>query len=245
MRFLILLLSLVAAAPLFGATPFLRLGTGLEHGAATTVHDRDCASATPPALFGCVAGNDGRALGARGDSGKGIAWEVGAGVEWTRASRVELALARRGDLDLDAEANFIGVHGRQPVDARIRSTSALLIASHNLGDHFFISAGAGAARNEIGTTQYGFPGIAADAVTIMPGGTTTGFAWTASAGITLPLSERLALDVGVRYTDLGAVRSEDGEATILRPNRTLTLNIAGTEADLATSGLTVSMRWRR
>lgn len=241
---LLVLLSCLAVIPAFGASPYVRLGTGFAHGLETVVRDRDCSATAPPALFGCVSGNDGTALGARGDFGRTPVLDAAAGIEVTPSTRVELALTHGEDFELDAAANFIGVAGLQPVDAHVRSTSAFVVASRDLGAHFFVSAGAGVARNAIGASSYRFPAIAADAVTIMPGGTNVGFAWMAAAGITFPLSDRFALDVGVRYADLGEVRTDDGQATIIRPNRHLTLDIAGTESELQTSGVSVSLRWR-
>jgi opacity protein-like surface antigen len=238
---LIVLFPLVAsAAPLF-----IRGSLGFERTEGVHVRDVDCSSTEPPALFGCVAGNDGRALGAYGDFGRGPVFELAVGRSYPRA-RLELALAHR-QLDLDAEANFLGVTGEQPVRGDLRSSAASLNAAIDLAQwrvRPFVVAGAGVARNEIGTVRYEFPGISPDAVTALRGGTRTNFAWSAGAGAAIELSEALALDVVWRWNDLGEVRTEAGRAMIVRPNRELEIDIAGTRADLQSSGVSVSLRWR-
>jgi opacity protein-like surface antigen len=252
-RALALLLSLAvavaAAGPASAAPLYLRLGAGYEGSADTTVLDRDCVSTEPPALFGCVDGPDGRRLAARGDFGETEAFDLGVGWELSPRLRAELALVSRPGLGLDAEANFLDVTEAQPVSADAESLAGIVVLSYELGPPSwrarpFVAAGAGAARNEIGPITYAFPGIGREAVTITRGGSHTDFAWTASAGLAIPVGERLAVDLAIRYSDLGEVRTDDGEATIVRPNRTFSLDIAGTRADLETLGAGVSLRYR-
>jgi opacity protein-like surface antigen len=135
------------------------------------------------------------------------------------------------------------------VSAGAESLAGLVVLCYELGPPSwrarpFIAAGAGASRNEIEEVTYAFPGIGREAVTITRGGSHTDFAWTASAGLAIPVGERLAVDLAIRYSDLGEVRTDDGEATIVRPNRTFSLDIAGTRADLETLGAGVSVRYR-
>lgn len=244
---LVLVLSaLDASAEL---APYVRFAAGVEWSDDTVVRDRDCSSTTPPALFGCVEGNDGRAIGARGDFGRTPVWELGAGLELTPRLRAEIAVARRDALELDAEANFVGVNGSQPVSADASSQSAMIAVAYDLADPALrvrpvVSVGAGLSRNEMGRATYAFPGIAPDAVTILAGGSDTAFAWTASTGVAIDLSSTLTLDVALRYSDLGEITTEHGEATIVRPNRTLTLDIAGVRAPLDTLGVVMALRWR-
>lgn len=228
-------IALFAALPAFAASPFLRAGVGLDRAGDTTVRDRDCTATAPPALFGC-------GIDARGDFGRTATWHAGAGYE-RNATRVELSITHRPDLELDAQATFLGVSEDQPVNARVRSTSAMITTARRFG-WFFVEAGAGVARNTIDRTRYAFPSIAPDAVTITEGGTHHAFAWSAGAGVTVPVSTRLFVDLAVTHTRLGDIETDPGTATIVRPNRTFTLDIAGTRAKLATTGLTASLRWR-
>ena len=108
----------------------------------------------------------------------------------------------------------------------------------------FVTAGAGVARNEIDAITFAFPGIAPDAVTVIRGGRKTQLAWLAGAGLTIALSNRLDVDLGIRYSDLGAIVTEAGAATIVRPRGTTVLDIAGIEGDLETLGVNVALRYR-
>lgn len=250
MRTLISLVLLFLAAPsAIAATPFLRLGVGMERSRSVTIADVDCGATNPPALFGCGNGIDDRPFGARGDFGEAEVWELAAGVELNRDARVELAVARRDGFALDAEANFTGVAGAQPVSAEARSDSAMVIASVAVGSSGwrvrpFVGAGVGVARNKVGAIEYAFPGVDPNAVTITGGGEQLDFAWTAAAGASFSLTEHLALDLTLRYTDLGELRTEAGPATIIRPTRELTIDIAGTRTQLETLGVGVGVRWR-
>jgi opacity protein-like surface antigen len=247
LRSLVLPFLCLIATPLFAASPYLRLGGGFERSAKTILRDRDCSSTQPPALFGCVAGSDGRSLAARGDFGDSMMWNVAAGVQRGRG-RVELELARRSGVDFDAHANFVGVTGAQPVRAEGRSTSLFAVAALDLAPAAarvrpFVAAGVGAARNETGAIVFTFPSIAPNATTTIQGGTNTSFAWTASAGASVALNDALRLELAVRYEKLGTVATRDGSATIVRPTRLLTLDIAGTRARVASGGVTLSLRW--
>jgi opacity protein-like surface antigen len=241
--FTLTLLSFIVASAAFAAQPYLRLGAGFERSDDTTQRDRDCAATAPPALFGCGTGLDDRPFGARGDFGRTKAWELAGGFELTKRSRIELGATHRGDLELDAQSNFLGVTAEQPVKASARATTALLTGSVDIG-RLFVTAGAGLSRNELGAVTYSFPGIAPDAATITRGGDHTTFAWTAGAGTSIPLTERLLLDLTLRYSSLGTFQTRTGPATIVRPSRTFELEIAGTEASVKTLGVSASLRWR-
>lgn len=227
---------------------YVRGAVGHEESGGTTVRDLDCASTDPPALFGCAVGPDGRSIGARGDFGDSVALELALGTELGRRARVELALSSRLGLGLDAEANFLGVDAEQPVRAETSSLAAFAVVAVDLGRpewrlQPYLAAGAGAARNEVEDGIYAFPGVSPDATTIVRGGDHTDFAWTAAAGLSYRLTESTFLELAARYTDLGEVRTDPGEATIVRPRGTFTLDIAGTRADLDTAGVTLGLRW--
>lgn len=239
-----------AAHPSAAAPPlYVRAGAGYDESGDTIVRDLDCSATAPPALFGCIDGPDGRSLGARGDFGETEAVDLGVGWEVSPRSRIELALVARPGLSLDAEANFLDVTEEQPVTADAESLAAFVVLAYDLGPESwrvrpFVAAGAGAARNEVDEVTYAFPGIAPGAVTVTQGGSHTDFAWTASGGLAIPLGESSTLDLTIRYSDLGEVRTDAGEATIVRPTRTFTLDIAGTRADLETLGVGLSLRYR-
>jgi opacity protein-like surface antigen len=243
-----LVLLFFVAAPAFSASIYVRGGVAIEQSAEVTVSDRGCASTNPPALFGCGSGVDGRALGARGDYGSVHAFDLAIGTSFGEHARVELALTDR-DLDLDAHANFTGVRGAQPVRADGASRALLLNGVWAFRERSdvqpFAFAGAGIARNELDDVRYAFPSIAPNAVTITRGGASTGVAWNAGAGVSMRMSRSFFVDVALRYADLGEVETDAGEATIIRPTRTLVLDIDGTRADAKTLGVAITLRWMR
>ncbi|HEX8254516.1 MAG TPA: hypothetical protein VF846_15335 [Thermoanaerobaculia bacterium] len=238
MRWLVLFLF---STQLFGSPrTYVRAGAAVERGRTTTVRDRDCNSTQPPALFGC-------GFGARGDFGQNPSLEIAFGLG-TRA-RVEVAIAHR-QLELDARSNFTGVSGAQIVTAEGRSISALVSGTLDLAPHIwrvrpFVTAGAGVARNSTGPVVYAFPGIGPEAVTITRGGAQVNPAWTAGIGAAFALTDSLTLDLTFRHTTLGTMRSPRGTATIIRPTRTLELEIDETRADVVSRGVLLSLRWTR
>lgn len=228
---------------------YLRGSLGWDQSRDTTVSDLDCTSTVPAALFGCGAGIDGKPLGARGDFGDTVAVDLAAGFELGRRARLELALQSRPNLTLDANANFLGVSGNQPVSADASSLAAFVIGAVDLGRagwrlQPFVAVGAGAARNETDPVRYDFPDLGFDAATIVRGGTHTDFAWTVAAGLAYRLNDAASLELAVRTTDLGEVRTDAGEARIIRAANTLDIDIAGTRADLRTTGVALGLRYR-
>lgn len=242
---LILIAVLLSSMPLAAQT-YVAGGVAVGSAADVTLRDRDCGSTQPPALFGCGPGSDGVPLGAGGELRPGPGLELALGREAGRA-RAEVLFTWRSGRELDAEANFTGVTGEQPVRARVQSQSLLLVGAVDVAPQTwllrpFIAAGAGVARNELGPVTFSFPAISPDAVTVAPGGDTTGFAWTGAAGVTMRLRGGLTIDVAMRYADLGRIRGDRGEATIVRPTRTLRLEIAETGMKWRTHEVTVTLR---
>ncbi|HKO02227.1 MAG TPA: hypothetical protein VJ032_11060 [Thermoanaerobaculia bacterium] len=233
------LLLLFVSTNVFAASPYISAGGGFLRGSTTALHDRDCSSTQPPALFGC-------GFFARGAFGDSPLYRVAGGLSSPR-SRVELELASRPDLNLRANANFTGVAFPQPVRARVSSRSALVIGALDLGTarvRPFVAAGAGVARNQTSSVRFAFPSIAPDATTTIRGGERMSFAWTTSVGASVALTPSLHLDLALRYDDLGDIRTDADAATIVRPTRTLTIDIAGTRARIRAGGALATLRWQ-
>src|SRR5690606_21195070 len=160
----------------------------------------------------------------------------------------EVLLARHAGLAFSGEANFTGVAGAQPVDGGARSLAVFAAGFVDFRDEGarwrpYLGAGIGAARNRLDAVTYGFPGLAPGALTRTQGGSDTGFAWMAAAGVTVPLGARVVLDLGVRHTDLGEARTDVGPATIVRASGALALDVGATRADLRTTGVVAGVRW--
>lgn len=241
---LVLAGSAAAAPPLY-----VRAGVGLASTGDTTIRDLDCAATEPPALFGCGPGVDGRPLAARGDFGDSPLWEAAAGAELGRRVRLELALVTHAELDLDAEANFLGVSGAQPARADGRSVAGLLVVAVDLAPPAwrlqpFAALGAGIARNRTGRVTYAFPSLGPEAVTVVQGGAHSDLAWTAAVGASYPLTDATRIELTARHADLGELRTDPAPATIVRSGGSFTLDVAGTRADVESLGFVLSLRHR-
>ncbi|OYX35089.1 MAG: hypothetical protein B7Y99_04340 [Caulobacterales bacterium 32-69-10] len=229
------------------AETYVRAGAAYEHSSETGFRDLDCSASAPPALFGCAAGADGGLLSAQGGFGSTAAVELGLGRRITPHLRLEGLVTYRPDLDFGGRANFVRTPGEQRVSADMNSLSAMAVIYADLGVYGrlrpFLGLGAGAARNKVSDVRFAFPGLGATASTVIPGGGETNFAWMAAAGVSLPVSSRLTLDVAYRYVDLGDVRTEAGPAVITRTSGVRAIDIAPTYADLVTQGVSASVRW--
>ena len=232
---------------------YIRGGLGIDWSEDARFRDENCAQTQPPALFGCGLGQDGRPLAARGDFGTSLAAEAGIGYRFLPALRGEALISYRPEFEFSGNANFLRTPGPQPVSADIESLSAMLVGFVDLvGPGMpslgpvepFLGAGLGISRHHVGNVNYAFPGLGANASTVTSGGTDTSVSFMLVAGAALRLSERLTLDIAYRHLDLGEVRTEAGPAVITRPRFTRVLEIAGTEADLATHGISVSLRFQ-
>jgi opacity protein-like surface antigen len=238
-------------APPAQAEPYLRAGVGVDWSHDARLRDHNCAATQPPALFGCVLGRDGRPLGAYGEFGVSPSLDVGIGYRLLPALRGEAQLIYHPDFGYSGEANFLGVTGAQPVTADLETLSALLVGYVDLARlgipsfgpvEPYVGGGVGLSRHSISPVTYRFPGLGANAATIVQGGTNTSFSFMLTGGAALPLSDRVTLDVGYRYLDLGKVRTEAGPARIIRRTFDRTLDIAGTETRLTSHGLSASLR---
>ncbi|MCX5968815.1 MAG: outer membrane beta-barrel protein [Cyanobacteria bacterium] len=227
--------------------PYLRFGGGLDWSDPTSFRDQSCTSITPPALFGCGTGQNGRSLQAVGSFSQTPVLDGALGYRFTSWLRAEALLSWRPQLAFRGQSNFLGAGPSQPVNGAVESLAAFGVAYVDLpriaGVRPFLGAGIGAAHNQLDGVTYRFPSIAANATTTTASGSSSGFAYLLTAGVAVPLSERLSLDLAYRFSDLGQVRSRSGSATIVRPRGTRSLTIAGTEAALQTQGLQVSLRY--
>jgi len=248
-----LALTLAPASPRAAEIrPYLRGLVGLDVSRDATFKDADCADKKPAALFGCGPGIDGAPLGAYGDFGSSALFEVAAGLELTDYLRIEAALSHRPGFAFEGEANFLRTPGDQPVSGDVTQSSAMAFVYLEplaaLGKETvlqpFIGGGIGVSHNEIGEMTYDFPGLKQPAYSLMPGGSWTGFAWAATAGLGYEVSNSLTLELAYRYSDLGTVQTDDGTLFIQRHNFAKPIPIAETEADLVSQSVTVSARWR-
>lgn len=248
-RCLVALLAFPSVVIPAQAEPYLRLGLGADGSVPADFRDRDCSSTQPPALFGCGEGRNGSSLGSEGSFGNGVVLDAGLGYRVNRWLRVEGLFSYRPSYDYSGQANFNQVALPQPVSANLSSVAGFGVGYLDLPSigkvRPFLGAGVGVARNRISAVSYEFPTLASAASTTIAGGTTTGVAWLLTAGVEIPLNDRLSLDLAYRYTDLGKVKTDAGSATIVRPAPvgTFNLDIAGTQSALQTHGAMLTLRY--
>ena len=74
----------------------------------------------------------------------------------------------------------------------------------------FVAAGGGVAWNETSEVVYRFPSIAPTAVTVVQGGRSSDLAWSAALGMSFRWSEATRVELALRTTDLGELRTDAG-----------------------------------
>jgi opacity protein-like surface antigen len=136
----------------------------------------------------------------------------GLGYRFNRWIRAEALVSWLPDLNFQGQSNFRGAAGsNQPVKGAVSSVAGFGVAYVDLprfGEvRPFLGAGLGVARNRIEALNFRFPRIAPTASTTIPGGSSSDLAYLLTAGISLPLSGRLELDLAYRFSDLGSVKT--------------------------------------
>jgi opacity protein-like surface antigen len=224
-----------------------RLGIGIDWPQSSSFSDDNCGSSDPPALYGCVNGDDGRRLGAYGDFDETAVLDAALGYRLNDWLRAEALFSWRPAMDFNGQSNFIGAGANQPVSGSVSSVAGFGVAYVDLPRigtvRPFLGAGLGVAQNSLGAMTYAFPALSAKATTTTPGGSTSDLAYLLTAGLSMPLGDRLDLDLAYRYTDLGQVQTDAGQATVVRSSGTRNIAIGGTKADLRSHGVMLSLRY--
>ena len=228
---------------------YLRGGIGLDRPGEAVFTDTDCSSTSPAALYGCGTGGDGAPYRSAGKFGTVPAVELGFGYA-TGAIRFEALVEYRPHYTFEGRANFLAPDRRQEVSAKLSSVSGMLAGFVDLAalglpkpGPFapFLGAGVGAAHTRIGKTTVTFPAT----TTTVPGGSRTGLAWMATAGVAVALDARVTLDLAWRYSDLGEVRTPRGPGRVVwrdGSREPLPLDLAPTTARLRGHGVRLSLR---
>lgn len=226
---------------------YARLGVGLDDPEQSRYRDDNCSSTNPPALFGCVKVADERPLGARGSFDSTVVVDTAIGYRFIPWLRAEALLSWRPSMDFNGQSNFIGAGAPQPVWGSVSSLAGFGVAYVDLPPigpvQPFLGAGLGAAHNRMGAMRYSFPALSPNASTTTLDGSRTNLAYLLTAGLSVPLGDRLDLDLAYRFTDLGQVQTSAGEATVVRARGTRQIDIGGTRADLVTHGAMISLRY--
>jgi opacity protein-like surface antigen len=245
----ICLIGFVDAASAAGKW-YVRASAGAVWGEDADFTDRDCASSTPPALFGCGEGSDGRALGAYGDFGEYLVTELAAGAHVTPWLRIEVAAHYRPNMVYSGTANFLNVAGPQPVSTKARSIGLMVCGFLEIERflklsgtrwHPYIGGGLGFSKNRLERVNYRFPEASVHTHSITPSGRRLDKALMASCGLGVDLTEQWGLDFSLRYEDLGAVETEQGP--MYMDHISQDIEIAETTADIRGWGLVMGVRY--
>ncbi len=235
------------------ASQYLRIGGIWEDSRSAAFLDRNCEPADRAALFGCVDGDDGLPIGARGDFGSGAGAQLAWGMHLGEMLRTELELTYQPGLAFEGNANFIGSGDRQPVDGSLTQYRAginlyvdLAAALARDAGTFepYVGLGASAVRNQIGTMRYEFPELDSQpALTTVPGGSSNHLGWMLAIGTGIELSPRNMLDLAVSWHDHGRVETRVGDIDIIRGGESVAqVEVESTRSRLETFGLTLSWR---
>lgn len=227
---------------------YFRGSLAFERARTVEFRDEDCFSQSPAALYGCGTGNDGEPLHGLVDSGTTVGFELGLGRVLTPWLRLEGAVHYRPGVSLDGEANFVQTQARQDVSVKFSTYGALAAAyvdipwpAQGYGIPF-VGAGLGAARIDVGETRMTFTRTR----TLVPGGQRTNFTWMVTAGIGIPVGERVTLDLAWRYTDYGTIGTEAGAGAIVWHDGSrdpLELELAPTQGRLRAHGGSIGLRY--
>ena len=250
----------VAAVPVADAEEreerrfYVRVALGHEWTRDAIFRDRDCSPSSSVAYFGCIAGSDGKRIGAYGDFGKSWAGEVGVGVRAWKAVRLELALAHRPGFGFSGESNFLRTGSHQTATADITQSALLAMAYLDLAPLLtadlgrfepFVGLGAGIARNHASKVHYSFPDLPNQpAWTDTKGGTNWDLAWVATAGTAVRIAPRSLIEISYRYSDYGQVKTRSGKMRMARGGASFQPDVVagGTRARLRSHGLYVAFR---
>ena len=217
----------------------------------TRFQDKNCASTSPAALYGCGNGLDGTPFGARGDFGTMTGFDLGFGYAMTPALRLEALMEYHPSFSFKGLSNFVQTTDRQDVSADLSSLHGVLAAYWDLTEvglprigplRPFIGGGGGLSLITIDETLMAFP----KTTTVVPGGEHVNSAWMLAAGVAQSLGERVTLNVAWRYTDSGTVETGQAKGRVVWRDGSrdpLEFDLAKTRANLSNHGLRVSLRY--
>ncbi len=187
----------------------------------------------------CVicTGGDLDDIGNGGMVGGGLGWRFN---DWLRA---EATVTWRGGLQLN-DSDGSGYSYRADVRSTAGMVSLLVDVPWRLGPlQPFAGAGIGVAHNTVGAiTQTsslgGLPVTEND-----PGGSHTGFAWSATAGLAWPITANLTAELAYRYIDLGKLRTSAGNSQFSVGTASIVIPTGGVEGNLRGQEALLALRW--
>ena len=174
--------------------------------------------------------------------------DAAVGYRWTPWLRTGALVNWTPQLNWHGQAIFLGAGSNQPVKASEQSLAGFAVvlvdAPKVIGIRPYLEPGVGVASSSIDDITFDFPAKGPDAATMIQGGSSQSLATLLTAGVAIPLSDRIELNLAYRWMDLGRISTPDATATITRPQRRTRLEIGGTQMDLKTQAVVGSLRFR-
>ena len=252
-------LATAGAVPV-GNVPYLSLGIARVRSQDTRFVDGQ--DAGHAALYGTGELFDAGAVG------NGLQFHLAGGLRLPHRLRAQLELAAARALDWRGSTNYRASGEDQPSQARLDIQQLLLAGFHDFPGweiapdrtvRPFLGAGLGITRYRLSGYVQRFPepddprgGLRrgpGDEIpfTALPGGSGQNFTWMLTAGIAIPISGRINLDLSYRYADAGAIRTDIGDIAIVRyrkdgTRREIPVRINETSADYRTRAWLVTLR---
>lgn len=176
-------------------------------------------------------------VGNGGMIGGGLGWRFN---DWLRA---EATVTYRGGLQLK-DTDGSGYSYRSDINSTAGMLTLLVDSPWRLGPlQPFAGAGLGFAHNRMGgisqsATVSGLPVSESD-----PGGSNTGFAWQATAGLAWQFMPNLTAELAYRYVDLGKLRTSSGNSQVTIGTASVTVPTGGVEGNLRGQEALLALRW--
>ena len=243
------------------SAPYLSLGMGLIRSRDTRFVDGE--DSGHAALYGRQELFDAGAVG------NGLEFRLAAGVRLPYQLRGQLEFGLARDFDWQGNTNYSYSGGYQPSEARLDTRQLLLAGFHDFPGweiapgrraRPYLGAGLGITDYRLSDYVQRFPepddpqgplrrGPGGEIpLTTLPGGSARNFTWMLTAGIAIPVSAGIHLDLSYRYTDAGQIRTDIGDITVVRyredrTRREFPVPINETFADYRTHSLLLALRF--
>ena len=198
----------------------------------------------------------------------GLQLRLAAGLRLPYRLRAQLELAAARTLDWRGNTNYRASGEHQPSGARLDTRQLLLAGFHDFPGwelapdrtvQPFLGAGLGVTRYHLDSYVQRFPepddpqgslrrGPGGEIpFTVLPAGSGHNLTWMLTAGIAIPISGKINLDLSYRYADAGAIRTDIGDIAIVRyredgTRREIPVRINETSADYRTHAWLMTLR---
>lgn len=250
-----------SAEPAVGYVPYLSLGMGVIRSADTRFFDGD--DAGNAALYGSGDRFDAGAV----DNGPQV--HLAAGVRTPSGVRLQLEAGLARSLDYRGNTNYRNSGTRQPAAADVDAWQVLLSGLYEFQGweiapgralRPFVGVGVGLTGYRLTGYVQRFPdpddpsgylrrGPGGEVPsTALPGGSGRNLGTMLTAGVSIPIRERLHLDLAYRYADAGEISTEVGDIAIVRyrqdrTKREIQVPINETSAEFRTHSLLANLRF--